>query len=174
MANIYTIAAPATPFLPNRCMIGLFNGPGSGRVVRVYRVSALNAQTVAVTGVNSVFNLTKISTGSGGLYLTPTKHDSQSPLVPAQIVAATNMSYTASSTFRRLFWSNDEPLLSTAGSIDEFQTIPRMMNLWESSYSEQNVQPITLREGQGLALINNTNTNVGVADFFMEFTVETS
>jgi hypothetical protein len=172
MANIYTIAAPATPFLPNRCMIGIFNGLGSGKVIKVYRISALNNQTVAVTGVNAILDIVKISTGSGGLYLNPVKHDSLSPVVPAQVVCATNLSYTTSARFRMCFWSNDEPLQTTAGTCDEWELLPRVQNLWESSYIDTNVQPIVLRENQGVALVNTTNTAVGIADFFIEFTME--
>ena len=170
MAHIYTIAAAATPFLLNRCMIGIFNGAGSGKVIKIYRITALNNQTVAVTGVNAILKIQKISTGSGGLYLTPTKHDSQSPAVPSQIVCATNMSYTPAALIRN--WSNDEPLQTTAGSVDEFELIPRFQNLWEASYKDTGVMPLVLREGQGVTLVNSTNTAVGVADFFIEFTME--
>lgn len=173
MANVYTIAAAATPFIPNRCMIGIFNGAGSGKVIRVYRVMALNNQTVAVTGVNCVLKLNKISTGSGGLYLTPNKHDSSSPNVPSQVVCATNMSYTTSSLLRNYYWSNDEPNQATT-THDEVTTIPKMGMVWESSYIDTNIQPIVCRENQGVVLINSTNTAVGIADFFIEFTMETS
>jgi hypothetical protein len=172
MANIYTIAAAATPFAPNRSMIGIFNGVGSGRVVRVYRIVALNNQTVAVTGVNTILELQKISTGSGGLFLTPAKHDSSSPPIPGQIVTATNMSYTNSGLLRKFFWSNDEPGQGTVGTCDEWQLLPRLSMVWESSYKDANTTPIVLREGQGISLNNTTNTIVGIADFFIEFTVE--
>jgi hypothetical protein len=174
MANIYTVAAPATPFAPNRSMIGIFNSTGSGRVVRVYRIVALNNQTVAVTGVSTILQLQRISTGSGGLFLTPVKHDSASPPLPGQIVTATNMSYTNSGLLRKFFWSNDEPLQSTVGTCDEWELLPRTSMVWESSYKDTNVQPIVLREGQGVSLNNTTNTIIGIADFFIEFTVETS
>jgi ribosomal protein L24 len=153
-------------------MIGIFNGTGSGKVVKVYRVTALNNQTVAVAGVNVIFKLVKISTGSGGLYLTPVKHDSTSPVVPSQVVCATNMSYTTSGLLRNLYWSNDEPLQTTATTNDEFELIPKFQTLWESSYKDTSVQPIILREGQGVALTNSTATAVGIADFFIEFTME--
>lgn len=172
MAHIYTIGAPATPFLLNRCMIGIYNGLGSGKVVKVYRITALNNQTVAVTGTNVILRLIKISTGSGGLFLNPTKHDSLSPSLPSQIVCSTNMSYTQQYILRNLYWSNDEPLQTTAGSVDEFQLLPRFQNIWESSYKDISVDPIVCRQGQGVALVNTTNTSVGIADFFIEFTVE--
>lgn len=172
MANIITIGATATPFLYNRSMIGIYNGNGSGKIVKVYRIWGLNNQTVAVTGVNCILKLTTISTGSGGIALLPVKHDSTTPSLPSQIVVATNMSYTVDKLLRNCFWSNDEPLQTTAGSVDEFQLLPRVSLFWDSSYKDTNVTPFVIREGQGISLNNSTNTAVGIADFFIEFTVE--
>ena len=174
MANIYTIGAAATPFAQNRSMIGIYNGAGSGKVIRVYRIWALNNQTVAVTGVSAFLALYTISSGSGGIALLPVKHDSQSPVVPSQVVLSTNMSYTNNKLLGYRFWSNDEPIQNTIGTCDEWQTLPRMNMLLECSYKDTNVQPITLREGQGITLNNTTATTVGIADFFIEFTMETS
>ncbi len=172
MANIFTIGATATPFLFNRSMIGLYNGVGSGKVLKVYRIWGLNNQTVAVTGVNCNLQIYTISTGSGGIALLPVKHDSSSPNLPSQVVCATNMSYTNNKLIRNCYWSNDEPILTTVGTVDEYQLLPRMSLFWDSSYRDTNVQPLVLREGQGVSLNNSTNTAVGIADFFIEFTME--
>jgi hypothetical protein len=109
MADIFTIAAPATPFALNRSMIGIFNSTGSGKVVKVYRIVALNNQTVAVTGISALLEIQRISTGSGGIALLPVKHDSFQAALPGQIVCATNMSYTNNARLGRRFWSSDEP-----------------------------------------------------------------
>lgn len=172
MANVYTISAIAIPFLLNRSMIGIFNGVGSGKIVKIYKVIALNNQTVAITGVAMTFELRLVTTGSGGFALSPIKHDSLSPNIPSQISFAADMSYTNSSLLRKVLWSTDEPIQATVSSIDEWETIPSLNLLWETSYKDTNIQPLTLREGQGFSLNNVTTTNVGVADFFIEFTVE--
>lgn len=173
MSNTYTISAPGTLLYPiNRCVLGIYNGTGSGKVVRVYKIWALNNQTVAVTGVRLQFDIRKLTTGSGGTPLAPVKHDSSSPSFPAQVVAAQNMSYTLSDLIRRIPWSNDEPVSFTANTIDELEVVPSLNVWWESSYTDSNVQPLVLREGQGLGIIQTTSTTVGVADFFMEITVE--
>jgi hypothetical protein len=172
--DIYTIASIAAPFAPGRAMIGLYNGTDSGKVLKVYKILALNNQTVAITGVVTLLEIIRISTGSGGVALPVVKHDTLSPNLPAQVVSSLGMSYTQSDKILRMIWSSDEPLQSGNASIDEWQTIPAGNLLWDSSYSFSEVQPLVLREGQGLAVIQNTVTTsaVGAADFFMEFTAE--
>jgi hypothetical protein len=49
MADTFTAAATGATFASNKSMLGLFNGAGSGRVLRVYRIWCLNNQTSAVS-----------------------------------------------------------------------------------------------------------------------------
>lgn len=171
MAYTYTMAAPGVTFLQNKCMIGLYNGVGSGQVLRVYRIWSTNNQTVAVTGVLLQLDLYRITTGSGGFAIIPTKHDSLSPAPPSQVIMATGISYTSQSFMRRIVRSNDEPLASDNAAMDEIETAPVFNILWDS-YKDTTIQPITLREGYGIGLINITSTAVGLADFFIEFTMD--
>lgn len=174
--NVYTIGAPGTGFLQNKCMIGLFNGLGSARVVRIYRAWVLNNQTTAVTGVALVLEARRLTTGSGGTFLLPVKHDTQSPQLPPQVVTGTNLTYTASSLLRRMPWSSDEPSVSGITTIDEIETNPAFTQFfnYHKCYSNSTVQPIVLRPGEGFGIINTTNSIVGLADFFLEFSVETT
>lgn len=170
MANIYTIASTAMPFDYNRSMIGIFNNVGSGKVVKVHKIIALNNQTVALTGTIKLLTIQKLSTGSGGLPLIPVKHDSISPNIPSQITVAANMSFTVSSTLYVVPWSSDEPIRQ-AITLDELEIIPKYGELLYIPYSGA-IQPITLREGQGISLTNISASNIGIADFFMEFILE--
>ncbi len=170
-AYTYTAAAPGVTYLLNKCMIGLYNGVGSGQVIRVYRVWSTNNQTVAVTGVLLLLQMSRITTGSGGFAIIPTKHDFQAPTPPSQIVCASGLSYTIDTSYRRNVRSNDEPLASDNAALDEMFTIPSCNILWDS-YVDSTIQPITLREGYGLGVINTTSTAVGLADFFIEFTMD--
>lgn len=172
MAQTYTLSATGIALAANKTLLGIFNGSGSGRVVRVYRIWCLNNQVTAVAGVVGMLELRRITTGSGGTAITPVKHDSNNESFPAQIVASSNMSVTNENLMIRSFWSSDEPAAGTI-SIDEIQTIPAMNLIWDVAYSGTNVEPITLREGYGLALINITST-VGIADVFFEITMESS
>ncbi len=181
MANVYTVISVAASILLNKCLVGVFNGTGSGRVVRVYRVLALNNQTVAITtGVLHTFALRKLSTGSGGIALTPLALDTQSPSLPAQIVCASNLNYTLDATnslYRRITRSDDEPLSTATASMDEHQTVPSLNTVWDTNPQQTTVEPIVLREGQGVGLINTVAPNSAgtpIGDFVIEMTVETS
>lgn len=173
--SIYTATAPGVSFVLNKCCIGIFNGIGSGKVIRLYRASMLNNQTVAVTGINNIFELQRFTTGSGGLALVPVKHDTQAQSLPAQIVISTNMNYTRETTIRAIPWSSDEPQAGFA-TTDEFQTLPTLNMVWDcsQSYINESWEPLVLREGYGAGLVLASASSaavVGSADFAFEFTV---
>jgi hypothetical protein len=184
MANVYTVSSQGIPFAASKCMLGIFNGTGSGKVIRVYRIVMTNAQTTAVTGVNTLMYIQRLTTGSGGLPVLIMKHDSSSPTLPPQVYSAFNMDFTATNYFRRFYWSSDEPVASDAQNIDEFQTVPSIATIWDSSgsYLVTTVEPIVCREGYGLAVICGnaytaaaaTTPPTGAADFFIEFTAEST
>lgn len=171
MAQTYTAAAIGAAFGNNKSMLGIFNGSGSGRVVRVYRVWVLNNQTAAVTGVLTTWTLRKSSAQSAGTAITPTKHDTTSETAPAQVLFATGgtVTLTGETEFRRWVWSNDEPSAST-GTSDEFETLVPLNCVWDST-GDSNIEPIVLREGQGLSVHHSGSSAVGTADIFVEYTL---
>jgi hypothetical protein len=170
MAATYTLPALNVAFSSSKSMISLFNGSGSGRVLRVYRVWALNNQITAVTGVLTNLELRKISASSGGTALTTTKHDSNSTTLSTitQILPATNATVTLGTMYRRVIWSTDEPATGTL-TLDEFQCFLPLCCIWSMGYADTTTDPITLREGEGLTLMNFGGAS-GQADFFFEFT----
>lgn len=183
MANFITISAPGASFGVAKCMLGLFNGAGSGLILRVYRIWMLNNQTVAVTGLNNLMRVDRLTTGSGGIDLLPIRHDTNTSTLPSEIVCATNLSFTSQSTLRRFFWSSDEPVATGPATIDELQVNPGFTAVVDHtwSYYSSTVQPYVLREGYGLGVIcenaysaGSISTPVGSADLFMEFTAETT
>lgn len=175
MAQTYTLTATEVAFALNKCLLGVFNGSGSGRVVRVYRIWTLNNGIALVTGVLTNLELRRITAGSGGTTVTPAKHDTGSEAFPGQIVVSTNMIYTASDLFRRAIWSNDEAIgTTTVVSIDEMEVFVPLNLMWDVGYADATVEPIVCREGYGAALINTGNTAVGVVDVFMEVTLANS
>lgn len=172
---IYTAAATGPSFALDKCVLGLHNGAGSGKILRIYRIWALNNQTAAVTGIVATLSLCRFSTGSGGLPLTPLRHDTADPALPAQIICSTGMNYTVDARFRHIRWSTDEPIAGTGQGIDEIQTVPSLNMLWDSSYAyinENLVQPMVLREGQGIGIVVTAISGAvaGSGDFFIEFT----
>lgn len=172
MAQTYTLAATGVTLLANKSIIGFYNGTGSGRIVRLYKVWLLNNQVTAVTGTTGFMELRTITTGSGGTALSPVKHDSNNENFPAQVISATNLSYTNRDLIIRTYWCSDEPTPITS-TTDEVLTIPSFGTIYEAAYSGTNVEPIVCREGYGVTL-NNITSIVGICDAFFEVTLETT
>lgn len=171
MAQTYTAAAIGATFANNKSMLGIFNGSGSGRIARVYRIWVLNNQTAAVTGVLTTWTLRRTSAQSGGTAITPTKHDSTSEAMPAQVLIATaaTPTLTADAALRAWVWSNDEPAVSS-GTSDEFETLIPLNCVWDST-GDTTIEPIVLREGQGITVQHSGSSAVGVCDVFVEYTL---
>lgn len=170
MAATFTAGFVGATFANGKHMASLFNGAGSGRVLRLYRVWILNNQTAGVTGVLTTLGLRKSSSQSGGTSVAPTKHDSASSNLAAQILCATGATVTNTGDvpYRTMMWSNDEPAVSSATS-DELECLIPLNNIWDST-GDSNVEPITLREGQGATLHHSGTSAVGLCDIFFEFT----
>ncbi len=172
MAQTYTASFLGVAFGNNKSMGAIFNGAGSGRIVRVKRVWLLNNQTAGVTGVLTTFTLRRSSAQSAGTAVTPTKHDTTSENMPAQVAVATGgtVTLTGDVAFRQLVWSNDEPAASS-GTSDEFETLVPLNCIFDAATGDADIEPIVLREGQGLDVRHSGSSTVGVCDIFIEFTL---
>jgi hypothetical protein len=170
MSATFTLSGIGVTFGNAKHMLSLFNGNGSGRVLRVKRVWMLNNQTTGVTGVLTTMALRRTSAQSGGTSIAPTKHDTDSTSLPAQVLAAAGatITNTADVEFRKWMWSNDEPAFSSAVN-DELECIVPLNCIWDST-GDADIEPIVLREGQGLTVQHVGTSAVGLADFFIEFT----
>ncbi len=175
MAQTYTAGFLAVTFGNNKSMAAIFNGASSGRIIRVKRIWVLNNQTSGVTGVLTTFALKRSSAQSAGTAVTPTKHDSASEAMPGQVLVATGgtVTQTADVAYRQWMWSNDEPAASS-GTSDEFQCLVPLVCVWDSATGDTDIEPITLREGQGLDVRHTGSSVVGVCDIFIEFTMAAS
>jgi len=172
MANLYTLAALGSTFRPFKNMVTLYNGVGSGQKIKVWKIWALNNQTVAVTGVLTTMELRFVGSLSGGGQITPTKHNSSIESLPPQVIAAEGAICSLGSYLRKVLWSSDEPA-AISSAMDEVALIPQWTVFWNTTLNNSNgIEPIVLNEGQGITVYLNTNTAVGLADFFMDFTSE--
>lgn len=171
MSATFTAVFAGVTFGNNKSMAALFNGSGSGVVLRVKRVWMLNNQTSAVSGVLTTFSLRRSTAQSSGTSVTPTKHDTNSSSLPAQVLCAHGATVTsaAADAFRNWLWSNDEPAAST-GTSDEYECLIPLNCVWDSATGDADLEPIVLREGYGLDIRHTGSTAVGVADLFIEFT----
>ncbi len=172
MASTYTATSMDTVFAANKSMISVFNEVGSTDVVRVYRIWAFNNQVTAVTGVLTNLEIRRLTASTGGTTITPVKHDTTNATL-STVTCATNSTVTSTDLFRRVVWSTDEPAANATITLDEFQVLMPIATLWSQGYGDTSVSPITLRAGDGVAVIN-TGASSGQADFFIEFTVGAS
>ena len=172
MAQTYTAVFSGVTFGNNKSMAGIFNGVGSGRVLRVKRVWVLNNQTAAVTGVLTTWAMRRSSAQSAGTAITPVKHDTTSENMPAQVLCATGATVTsvAADNFRTFVWSNDEPAASS-GTSDEFECLVPFNCVWDAATGDADLEPMVLREGQGIDMRHTGSSVVGVVDLFIEFTM---
>lgn len=171
MAATFTAAFLGVTFGNNKSMAGLFNGSGSGVVLRVKRVWVLNNQTSAVTGVLTTFSMRRSTAQSSGTSVTPVKHDTSSSSLPAQVLCAHGATVTSATgdTLRNFMWSNDEPAASS-GTSDEFECLVPLNCIWDAATGDADLEPLVLREGYGLDMRHSGSSAVGVCDVYVEFT----
>lgn len=171
MAKTYTAAAVGVAFASAKSMLGIFNAHAT-RKVSLYRAWMLNNQTSAVTGVLTSCALRRISALSAGTAITPVQHDTSNTafdLTSVSCAAGATITNTGDIQFRIWMWSGDEPAVSGATS-DEFQCIVPLMCVWDST-GDSNIEPIVSNQTQGVHIQQPGANAVGIADFFMEFTV---
>lgn len=137
-------------------------------------------QQISITGVtptafNGVYTIASIPANNqitASLLSNPGTYTSGGSISPT-IIIGTNQSFTISSLYRRVIWSTDEPSNAsgtTAATFDEFETFLPFGTIWSMGYADTSTEPITLRAGEGVGIIN-TGGSIGAADFFAEFTV---
>lgn len=177
MAATYIATATAVTWsTSNKVFFSIFNGSGSGKVIKIKRVWILNAQASAATGILQTFGLYKITTDTSGgtpTTITATKYDTNSADVPAQItIKSANTTNGTSSLLYTQIYSGDESAVSTF-SWDELEAIVDFGLVWDVGYGNSQVQPLTLREGQGFSIYNAAvASSAGNIDINVEFILE--
>lgn len=159
-----------------KSMVAIFNGAGSGVVLRITKLYIYNVKTTAVTGVIADFGLRKITARSVGTLLTTTgsasgvvfAYDSNNSL-NANVSIATGSTVTESPAFdlKNWLWSSDEwgPGTSDVESMDH--AFGQQIAAYEAS---PNAQALTMRPGEGFSIRQNVNSTAGTFDFYIEFT----
>lgn len=176
MGQTYTACATAVAWSTAiKVLFSIFNGSGSGRIVRIRRAWILNNQLTGITGVLENYSIYKISTDTSGgsaSTLTASKHDTLSENIPAAITIKTgNTSNGTAVLLRRNYFSGDEPATNTALNLDKMEAIVPWNIVWDVGYGNSNVQPLTLREGQGFSIVQPAiASSTGNIDIFVEFT----
>jgi hypothetical protein len=163
----YTVVAQDCAFANSKQHISVFNGSGSGKIVRIKKLYMINASDgTLISGAAIRMNVRLITACSGGTDLTANKHDILNDDVPAQVLLKTNATVTESSLLYPLTISNDENLITGA---DMSSQLRAGIN-WQPEGAE--IQEYALREGQGFTVRQVTNATVGAYHWFIVFSVE--
>lgn len=169
MANTHTLYVPGLVFAAGKVMAGILNG--GTRVLRVARMGLLNNQTAGVTGVATFMELRKYPatlTWTGPTSVAPISHDSSNSALSS--VTAGHSGTPSGSTgavMRRIFWSSDEPAISSATS-DELECFVPLNVIWDAGYGDATVQKLAIRQNEGLLLFNTVGA-AGLVDVWTEF-----
>lgn len=179
MADTFLLTANCVPMGPTnpQSLLSLFNGAGSGVILRVYRVWIENISLdIGITGGQGLLGLYRITASTSSNWtLSPRAADTNNTALPAQVTAGSKFTVTTSDLFRRMPWTNDEASQQTM-DIDSIEAIGGVCSLFDTGYNDSNTQPIVCREGQGItvhAISGFTATapaNAGYVDAFIEFT----
>jgi len=169
MADTFTLYGSSIACGATKSLLALFNGVGSGVILKVKRVQVLNVQLVGVTGTTGQIELRCINANSVGTAVVPTKHVPTQASLPVQVIMNTGGTVVnqTNSVLFRTGWSNDEPSVGS-GNMDEWENIPSWTTLFES-VGDSLLQGYVLREGFGLSVTTATTPAVGTIDVRIEF-----
>lgn len=162
----YYAVADAVAFANGKTHFSIVNEAGSGVLVAIKKLFAINLQTAAVTGAALRMETRKLTAHSGGTAITAQSCDSDNPALPAQVTIKTNGTPTGTTLLYPFIITTEEETATAALSKNLMQA---MFNLQPEGGE---VQEYRLREGQGFSVYQSTNATVGSYAWFMVFTVE--
>ena len=137
----------------NEITMDLFNASGSGKIALVKKIY-LQHNMAAITGVGHLFDVDKTSAvGTGGTVITGRSVDSANAAIPAQITCRHSATGGATKNFT---------LFGIAVDPEETRPGAALMGMINWIPEGMNIQEPVLREGEGLRVIQITNSTVGV------------
>ena len=138
-------------------------------VVKISKIYLTNTQTTAVTGVVANIRLQRIASFTGGTSLSAFPHNTLYTL-PSGITFATGATFASESAlFRESYWSSDE---WGTGTVDVEAQDHTQQEFQPWYYTQDNEEPITLIQNQGLHVKCNTNTAAGAFTITIVFRVD--
>lgn len=161
---------PAVAFAASKNMAALLNTHAS-EVIKIRRITLLNPQTAAVTGVVCQIDLRHYISGTltSPTAITPTSYDSTNTSPASLTVGHAGTIGGTARTLRRILWSSDEAAVSSATS-DELENFVPLNVLYEWQ-PHSDVQPITLRQNE-MIMVFNVSGAAGLLDVVIEYTKE--
>jgi hypothetical protein len=166
MPTYYAVADNVT-FAGNKTHLSIVNETGSGVLVAIRKLYAINLQIAAVTGVAIRMETRRLTAHSGGTLITPQSCDSNNPALPAQVTVRTNSTPTGTTLLYPFILTTEEEAATAALTKNVYQA----MNSLQPGGPD--IQDYALREGEGFSVFQVTSSTVGSFAWLMVFTVET-
>lgn len=146
--------------------ISIFNGSGSGKIIKVRKLYCINIATGTTAGVLIRVDLRRTTAQSAGTTLTPVAHDTNNAAIPAQVLIATGATTT-----------NGAIIIPTIILTEEYLATQPLQSSMFAQFQNivlegMEVQELTLREGQGVTASQTTAGAAGSLAWVMTFTIE--
>jgi hypothetical protein len=162
----YVALVEDSVFANTKQHFSIFNGSGSGVVVRVQKLFVTNMVLTTVAGGIRRLDVKKISACSSGTDITPLKQDSTNDDLPAQVLVKTTATVTEGAILFPLVFPDDEMLL-TQNSMS--QQLYSGINWIPEGFE---LQEYTLNEGEGITIKQITNSTAGTVSWIVVFSME--
>lgn len=170
MAATYRVMAKEVVLGNGKSLLALFNGGGSADILKVDRIWLLNNQIPVFTGILTIMELRLITAHTTGTLVLPTKNVLSSANLDVNVIASTGATVTETNLFKRIIWSADEPG-QNENNMDSLELLTTINVIWDSSYVDTRLEPLTLNAGQGIHIKCATNTTASnIGTIVMEFT----
>jgi hypothetical protein len=153
-------------------LLAINNATASGKLIKIYRMWAINNGTGAVSGGMTGLLLGRMaSVSSGGTAIPFVPHSScvtagsNTPFTGISAVSgATTITGTIATELRRVFKATDE-IAAGGATMEEIQLIRPWATIWDTGYADANVEPLVLRENQGILLRTDSSPANAVGSF---------
>lgn len=163
----YLVIAENCAFANLKQHISIFNGSGSGKVIRISKLFMTNMlANVTVSGGIRRLEVKKITACSSGIDITPLKHDISNDDIPSQILIKTEATVSEGALLFPLIFPDDEMLLTQNSAA---QQIFSGIN-WIPEGIE--IQEVTLNETEGITIKQITSSTEGITTWIIVFTLE--
>ena len=178
MADTYTSPATFIPYGVGKSMWSIFNGSGSGKVIRPYRIWTMNNTanqnyviTYAIQGFLTTLGVVRITSSTGGLDVAAVKHDSNNTNLAPEVLVKTGATVQDTTILRTMLISNED-VNAGDSSFDCWSLVIPCATIWEVGYANGNAtKPLTLREGEGVSIKHlGAGPSGGWLEIFAEFT----
>ncbi|APU88903.1 hypothetical protein Rctr197k_087 [Virus Rctr197k] len=138
--------------------------------VKVYNIWHYNASLVGVSGVFLLYSIRRV----GGSQTMPPNlipvpaHTAD--ILPREVTCGSYRSMRTGSIFRKYIRETNE-WARGVNSIMQWEFDVPMALVWDAGYGDSNIQPLTARAGQGIAVVQETasSTTTNTQDVEMEF-----